>query len=117
MQAPTCQAQAVAHADEADKQEDGETSPLLENVHFVAIDGKDMGLLWEVQPAFVIVYNPDISFVRQLEVQSTSRQSPQAAICYLDAGAAFMSSTYQFILCITKVEATSSIRLLICIDS
>lgn len=50
---------------------DGETSPLLQNVHFLAVDGKDMGVLWEVQPVFVIVYNPDISFVRQLEVIST----------------------------------------------
>lgn len=45
-----------------------EISPLLQNVHFCALDGKDMGVLWDVHPAFVIVYDPDISFVRQLEV-------------------------------------------------
>lgn len=55
---------------DADLEQEGETSPLLQNVHFFATDGKDMGVLWEVQPAFVIVYNPDISFVRQLEVSS-----------------------------------------------
>ena len=60
-------------ADEGEKKDDeGETSPLLQNVHFVAIDGKDMGVLWEVQPTFIIVYNPDISFVRQLEVKTDS---------------------------------------------
>lgn len=60
-------------ADEGEKKDDeGETSPLLQNVHFVAIDGKDMGVLWEIQPIFIIVYNPDISFVRQLEVKTDS---------------------------------------------
>ena len=54
--------------DGKERDHEGETSPLLQNVHFFAVDGKDMGVLWEVQPAFVIVYNPDISFVRQLEV-------------------------------------------------
>jgi hypothetical protein len=48
-----------------------EPSPLLEGVHFFALEGKDMGVLWKVRPAFVIVYDPDIAFVRQLEVRST----------------------------------------------
>lgn len=43
----------------------------------MAIDGKDMGVLWEVQPAFVIVYNPDISFVRQLEVTTSTLIIPE----------------------------------------
>ncbi len=47
-----------------------EQSPLLEGVHFLALEGRNMGLLWDVRPAFVIVYDPDIAFVRQLEVGS-----------------------------------------------
>lgn len=73
---------------------EGEESPLLKGVHFCALDGRDMGVLWDVQPAFVIMYDPDIAFVRQLEVGF--KPPPLHPAWYLDCLQAFrhdMSST------------------------
>jgi hypothetical protein len=42
--------------------------PLLRGVHFAALDAHQEGLLWDVCPAFVVMYDPDVAFIRQLEV-------------------------------------------------
>ena len=41
---------------------------LLQDVEFYALDSRQESILWDVQPVFVVVYDPDITFVRQLEV-------------------------------------------------
>ena len=56
---------------EEQKEEAGKAAGLLQDVYFCALDSKDVGVLWEIEPAYVIVYDPDISFVRQLEVLLT----------------------------------------------
>ena len=42
---------------------------LLKNVVFYALDSRQESILWDVKPAFVVVYDPDVTFVRQLEVR------------------------------------------------
>lgn len=42
--------------------------PLLRGVCFAALDSHQEGLLWDVCPAFVVMYDPDVAFIRQLEV-------------------------------------------------
>lgn len=44
---------------------------LLKNVVFYALDSRQESILWDVKPAFVVVYDPDVTFVRQLEVRNT----------------------------------------------
>ena len=52
---------------------DGENDDgLLKNVVFYALDSRQESILWDVKPAFVVVYDPDVTFVRQLEVRHTS---------------------------------------------
>ena len=46
-----------------------ETSPLLQGVCFLAMENSPLGVLEKLQPAFVIVHDPDVTFVRQLEVR------------------------------------------------
>jgi hypothetical protein len=43
-------------------------SGLAADVTFHALESRNDGVLWDVQPAFVVVYDPDVAFVRQLEV-------------------------------------------------
>lgn len=45
---------------------------LLKDVVFYALDSRQESILWDVKPAFVVVYDPDVTFVRQLEVQPPS---------------------------------------------
>ena len=52
---------AAAALDEADE-------GLLKDVAFYALDSRQESILWDVKPAFVVVYDPDVTFVRQLEV-------------------------------------------------
>ena len=42
---------------------------LLKGVEFYALDSRQESILWDVKPAFVIVYDPDVTLVRQLEVR------------------------------------------------
>ena len=63
-----------AAAEDKDGAKDDEAgSPLLRDVFFHSLDGKDMGILWEAQPCFVVMYDPDVAFVRQLEVRLAGR--------------------------------------------
>lgn len=41
---------------------------LLKDVEFYALDSRQESILWDIQPVFVVVYDPDVTFVRQLEV-------------------------------------------------
>lgn len=50
-------------------EEGEEQQPLLEGVAFHALDSRVDGVLWDVAPAHVIMYDSDIAFVRQLEVR------------------------------------------------
>ena len=40
----------------------------MEGVAFHALDSRVDGVLWDVRPAYVIMYDSDIACVRQLEV-------------------------------------------------
>ena len=51
-------------------EEDG----LLKDVVFYALDSRQETILWDVKPSFVIVYDPDITFVRQLEVNASRHE-------------------------------------------
>ena len=46
-----------------------EEAPLLAGVRLLALDMHDDVRVWEECPAFVIMYDPDIAFIRQLEVR------------------------------------------------
>ncbi|GIL92346.1 hypothetical protein Vretifemale_19875 [Volvox reticuliferus] len=46
---------------------------LLRDVHFVSLDGHDEFVLWRLKPSFVIMYEPDLAFLRQLEVYQAER--------------------------------------------
>ncbi|GAB4818898.1 hypothetical protein N2152v2_005944 [Parachlorella kessleri] len=49
----------------------GETplgGPLLESVEFVCLERHEGERVWEVRPAFVVMYDPDVAFTRQLEL-------------------------------------------------
>jgi len=41
--------------------------------HFYALDAQDPFVLWRLQPGFVILYDWDLSFLRQLEVYQVSQ--------------------------------------------
>ena len=59
--------------------EEAECDEALRGFAFTALENHDEGILEQLQPLYVIMYDPDISFVRQLEV------SP-AALVHLDLG-------------------------------
>lgn len=42
--------------------------PDLLGVHFLALDSHDHFLLWELEPQYVIMYDLDVEFLRQLEI-------------------------------------------------
>ncbi|KAK9806779.1 hypothetical protein WJX72_002577 [[Myrmecia] bisecta] len=42
-------------------------------VLFSALERREEGILWEVQPAFIVMVDPDVAFVRQLEVYKAER--------------------------------------------
>jgi hypothetical protein len=46
---------------------------LAAGVRFCALEGREEGLLWDLAPAFVVNYDPDIAFVRQLEARGPPR--------------------------------------------
>ncbi|GLI60024.1 hypothetical protein VaNZ11_002089, partial [Volvox africanus] len=46
---------------------------LLTDVHFVSLDSHDEFVLWRLKPSFVIMYEPDLAFLRQLEVYQAER--------------------------------------------
>ena len=50
-----------------------EVSPLLTGVSFYALETQQDGLMWDVNPSHVILYHPDIPFIRQLEVSLLAR--------------------------------------------
>ncbi len=50
-----------------------EPDGLAAGVRFCALEGREEGLLWDLAPAFVVNYDPDIAFVRQLEARGPPR--------------------------------------------
>ncbi len=38
--------------------------PLLAGVHFHSLDSHDEFVLWRLQPCYVVLYDPDMGFVR-----------------------------------------------------
>ena len=45
-------------------------APLLEGVRVLALDSHEDGQAWSPPPGFVVMYDPDIAFIRQLEVRA-----------------------------------------------
>jgi hypothetical protein len=41
---------------------------MLQGVMFHALESRNDGVLWDVQPSFVVMVDSDVAFVRQLEV-------------------------------------------------
>jgi hypothetical protein len=48
--------------------EEGGYAEVPGGVHFYALDSQDPFVLWRLQPGFVLLYDSDLSFLRQLEV-------------------------------------------------
>ena len=59
---------------------------LLKDVEFYALDSRQESILWDVQPVFVVVYDPDVTFVRQLEVCHDSCMRSQQTVLLCPAG-------------------------------
>ena len=38
-------------------------------MHFYNLESKEEGVLWDVKPSYVIMYDPDMAFIRQIEVK------------------------------------------------
>ncbi len=47
------------------------TGSKRQGVVFHALESRNDGVLWDVQPAFVVMVDSDVAFVRQLEVTHT----------------------------------------------
>ncbi|GFR49035.1 hypothetical protein Agub_g11058, partial [Astrephomene gubernaculifera] len=47
--------------------------PLLRDVHFVSLDSHDEFVLWRLQPGWVVMLEPDLAFLRQVEVYQAER--------------------------------------------
>lgn len=61
---------------EAGERQQPEQHPLLAGVEFLALETHGFMRLWEAQPAWVVMYDPDVAFTRQLELYKASRWSP-----------------------------------------
>ena len=48
--------------------QDAACSPMLQGVMFHALESRNDGVLWDVQPSCVVMVDSDVAFVRQLEV-------------------------------------------------
>ena len=63
---------AAAEAGDDKQQQQGDEaaaeSPMMRGVMFYALESQQESLVWQVQPTHVILYDPDIPFIRQLEV-------------------------------------------------
>lgn len=68
-------ASAAAGEEAADGQagQASEEHPLLAGVEFLALETHGFMRLWEAQPAWVVMYDPDVAFTRQLELYKASR--------------------------------------------
>ncbi len=55
---------------------DEELGRLLQGVAFAALESHQEGELWAARPAFVVMYDPDIAFIRQLEARLPSSTCP-----------------------------------------
>lgn len=60
----------------------GPVAQALQGVVFHALESRDESVLFDVQPAFVVMYDPDISFIRQLEVASPRPPCPRPLLNY-----------------------------------
>lgn len=46
-----------------------ETEGVGRFVRFYNLESKEEGILWDVKPSYVIMYDPDMAFIRQIEVR------------------------------------------------
>ncbi|MEW5320262.1 MAG: hypothetical protein WDW38_011346 [Sanguina aurantia] len=70
---------ADEEAEEFVDEDPGEGS-LLRDVVFHALDSHEEGVLWEVEPCWVILYDLDLAFVRQLEVYQAEHRTPAMVV-------------------------------------
>ncbi len=59
--------EATRHGTEAEEGEE-DVGPLLRGVHFLALEARGEGALWDLRPSFVVLFDPDIGVIRELEV-------------------------------------------------
>ena len=64
-------APAAGGEDAEPLQQEAAQSAMLQGVVFHALESRNDGVLWDVQPAFVVMVDSDVAFVRQLEVTHT----------------------------------------------
>ena len=55
----------------------GEGAPLLKGVQLLALEAHEEGALWDLRPCFVVLFDPDIAVIRQLEVRQLAPPPPR----------------------------------------
>ena len=61
-------------------------APLLEGVRLLALDSHEDAQAWSPPPGFVVMYDPDIAFIRQLEVRPEVQGFHHRVCSHTDAG-------------------------------
>ena len=62
-------------AGEADKDQPADEG-LGQYVRFYNLESREEGILWDTKPSYVIMYDPDMAFIRQLEVTVSPSPPP-----------------------------------------
>ena len=57
-------------------------APLLDGVTFYAIESRSFDVLWDISPSYVVFCEPDLAFIRQLEIFCAERTAPRALRVY-----------------------------------
>eukprot|EP00891_Asterochloris_glomerata_P002772 jgi/Astpho2/2772/gw1.00050.23.1_t len=63
--------------------EAGEQNPLLRMTAFYALESNHQTVLWDVRPDVVIMYDPDMACIRQLEVYQAERLDKKIKVFHL----------------------------------
>ncbi len=87
-------------AGEVDKEPPDEG--LSQFVRFYNLESREEGILWDTKPSYVIMYDPDMAFIRQLEVMTPTHPCLWPSIAHLQA---MTSSCYSaLILCMAVLS-------------
>eukprot|EP00887_Chlorella_sp_A99_P005233 scaffold1.g5233.t1 len=64
---------ATAAAAGASGEDEAAAHPLLEGVELLNLESQGVQRLWEAEPSFVVMYDPDVAFTRALELYRATR--------------------------------------------
>ena len=67
-------------AGEAEKDQPADEG-LGQYVRFYNLESREEGILWDTKPSYVIMYDPDMAFIRQLEVTVSPLPLPSLHTC------------------------------------